>query len=206
MCHADQRWTDALSIVLLGIPTAFKEDLQVSLAELVYGEPLRVPPRATDPNHQHCGAITPHQLPRPAYAAPSPVPAARHASPATFVHKDLRDSTHVFLQQDATRRALHTPYSGPHQVLSRRQKTFQLSARGKSITVSADRAKPVPCSTRPDMELPPPNPRRKEHLQLCPRRRATTTSRADHTLRSQRPFPGSLRHLSGHLCCVRARP
>jgi hypothetical protein len=29
-------------LVLLGIRTAFREDLQTSVAELVYGEPLRI--------------------------------------------------------------------------------------------------------------------------------------------------------------------
>jgi transposase InsO family protein len=43
MCHADQQWTEALPLVLLGIRTAFKEDLQASVAELVYGKPLRIP-------------------------------------------------------------------------------------------------------------------------------------------------------------------
>jgi hypothetical protein len=40
MCHADQHWTEVLPLVLLGIRTAFKEDLQASVAELVYGELL----------------------------------------------------------------------------------------------------------------------------------------------------------------------
>jgi cleavage and polyadenylation specificity factor subunit 1 len=35
MCHADQQWTEALPLVLLGIRTAFKKDLQASVAELV---------------------------------------------------------------------------------------------------------------------------------------------------------------------------
>ena len=43
MCHADEKWTEALPLVLLGIRTACKEDLGTSAAELVYGEPLRVP-------------------------------------------------------------------------------------------------------------------------------------------------------------------
>jgi len=43
MCHADQQWIEALPLVLLGIRTAQKEDLQSSAAELVYGEPLWVP-------------------------------------------------------------------------------------------------------------------------------------------------------------------
>jgi hypothetical protein len=43
MCHADQQWTEALPLVLLGIRTSFKEDLQASVAELVYSKPLRIP-------------------------------------------------------------------------------------------------------------------------------------------------------------------
>ena len=42
LCHADEKWTEALLLVL-GISTAYKEDLQSSAAELVHGEPLRVP-------------------------------------------------------------------------------------------------------------------------------------------------------------------
>jgi cleavage and polyadenylation specificity factor subunit 1 len=43
MCHVDEKWTEALPLVLLGIRTAYKEDLKSSAAEHVYGEPLRVP-------------------------------------------------------------------------------------------------------------------------------------------------------------------
>jgi transposase InsO family protein len=42
-CHADKQWTLALPLVLLGIRTAYKEDLQSSAAVLVYGQPLRGP-------------------------------------------------------------------------------------------------------------------------------------------------------------------
>jgi cleavage and polyadenylation specificity factor subunit 1 len=59
------------------------------------------------------------------------------------VHSDLERCTHVFLRQDTTRRALEPPYSGPYQVLSRRVKTLQLHVRGKPVTVSMDRVKPV---------------------------------------------------------------
>jgi len=112
MCRAQERWTEALPLVLLGMRTAFKEDLQVSVAELVYGEPLRIPgeflvasPSTRDPSElitQLCHYF--EQL--------RPVPAARHASPAVFVHNDLADSTHICLRQDAVRRPLDPPYSG----------------------------------------------------------------------------------------------
>ena len=72
-----------------------------------------------------------------------PTPSARHSSPATFVHKDLQDSTHVFLRQDTVRRALHPPYSDPHQVIARTDKTLTIVVRGRHVTVSTDRVKPV---------------------------------------------------------------
>jgi hypothetical protein len=50
MCHANQQWTEALPLVLLGIRTSFKEDLQASLAELVHGEPLKTPGEPQTPN------------------------------------------------------------------------------------------------------------------------------------------------------------
>jgi cleavage and polyadenylation specificity factor subunit 1 len=129
MCHTDQQWTEALPLVLLGIRTAFKEDLQASVAELVYGETLRIPgellaPAADpmDPAH----LIT--EL-RQHMARLRPVPAAHHASQAPFMHSDLRKCTHIFLQQDSIRRALKPPYCGPYQVLSRK-KTCNSSCAG----------------------------------------------------------------------------
>jgi cleavage and polyadenylation specificity factor subunit 1 len=143
MCHADQQWTEAIPLVLLGIRTSFKADLQASVTELVYGEPLRIlgellTPTADPVEPAHL--IT--QL-RWHMARLRPVPALHHASTATFVHKDLHNCAHVFLRQDVTRRALEPPYSGPYQVLSRREKTLQLLVRGKLVTVSADRVKPA---------------------------------------------------------------
>jgi hypothetical protein len=106
MYHADQHWTEALPLVLLGIRTSFKADLQVSVAELVYGELLTPTADPVEPAH----LIT--QL-RQHMTRLRPVPAAHHASPATFVHKDLHNCTYFFLRKDATCRALESPYSSP---------------------------------------------------------------------------------------------
>jgi hypothetical protein len=88
MRHADQQWTEALPLVLLGIHTFFKADLQASVADLVYGEPLRIPgellTHAADPAH----LIT---LLHKHMARLIPVLAAHHATPTTFVHKDLHN-------------------------------------------------------------------------------------------------------------------
>ncbi|PNF43220.1 hypothetical protein B7P43_G15439, partial [Cryptotermes secundus] len=143
LSHADQHWTEPLPPVLLGIRTAFKEDLQESVTELVYGELLRIPgaqltPTANpvDPAHQ----IT--QL-RQYMALLRPIPATRHASPAIFVHGDLKKCTHVFLWQDKSRKALEHPYSGPYHVLSRKDKTMQIPVRDRIVTMSTVRVKPA---------------------------------------------------------------
>jgi cleavage and polyadenylation specificity factor subunit 1 len=98
MCHMGQQWTEVLPLVLLGICTAFKEDLQAPVAELMYGEQIRIPgdlltPTAdpVDPAH----LIT--EL-RQHMARLRTVPQAHHASPATFIHSDLEKCTHVFLR------------------------------------------------------------------------------------------------------------
>jgi cleavage and polyadenylation specificity factor subunit 1 len=161
ICHADQQWTEALPLVLLRIRTFFKADLQASVAELAYGEPVSIlgellTPTADPVKPAHL--IT--QL-RRHKARLKPVLASHHASSETFVHKDLHNCAHVFLRQDATRRALEPPYSGTNQVLSRREKTLQVLVRGKPDTLSADEAdcgstifNPLASAT-PDIAPPP---------------------------------------------------
>jgi hypothetical protein len=120
---------EAFPLVLLGIRTAFKEDLQAPVAEIVYGEPLRITgelltPTAdpVDPAHliaeirQHMALLT-------------PIPETCHVPPATFVHSNLEKCTHVFLRQDTTRRALDPPYSGPYQVVAERENNANPRAR-----------------------------------------------------------------------------
>jgi hypothetical protein len=143
MCHADQQWTEALPLVLLGIRTAYKEDLQASVAELVYGEPLRIPGELLTPTAE---PVDPAQLTtelRQHMDGLRPVPATRHTYLSTFVHSALERCTHVFLRQDTTRRALEPPYIGPYRVLSRRAKTLKLLVRGRPVAVSTDRVKPA---------------------------------------------------------------
>jgi hypothetical protein len=143
MCHADQNWTEALPLVLLGIRTSFKADLLASVAELVYGEPLRIPGELLTPaKHPVDPAYLNTQL-RQHMTRLRPVPATRHANPGTFIHKDLINCTQVFLRQDSTCRAFQPPYTGPYQVLSRKHKMLKLLVHGKPITVSADRVKPA---------------------------------------------------------------
>jgi hypothetical protein len=93
MCNADQQWTEALPLVLLGIRTTFKEVLQASVAELVYGEILRIPGELLTPTADPVGLAHLITELRQHMTRLRPVPAARHASPSTFVHSDLTSSS-----------------------------------------------------------------------------------------------------------------
>ncbi|KAG8175265.1 hypothetical protein JTE90_003506 [Oedothorax gibbosus] len=44
-----EEWSDALPTLLLGFRAAFKEDLQATPAEMVYGRALRLPGEFFDP-------------------------------------------------------------------------------------------------------------------------------------------------------------
>jgi len=128
---------------------SFKEDLQASVAELVYREMLRIPGEllaASPTTSDQFKVIT--QL-RHHFKQLWPVPALRHASPAVFIHKDLADSTHVFLRQDAVWRPLNPPYSSPHKVLACTKK-LRIAINGQPVMVSTDRVKPAYIMAEPD--------------------------------------------------------
>ena len=145
MCHSSTTWVEALPIVLLGIRASMKEDLKASPAELLYGEPLRLPgeliaPSPIDINEDPASFV--NRL-RGQMASLRPTPASRHSNPNTFVFKDLATCEQVFLRDDTVRRSLQPPYSGPHPVLSRDEKTLTIKVKGRETKVSIDRVKPA---------------------------------------------------------------
>jgi hypothetical protein len=79
MCDADQQWTEVLPLVLIGIRTSFKADLQASVAEIMYGDLLRISGELLTPTVEPAHLIT--QL-RRHMARLRPVPEAHHASPS----------------------------------------------------------------------------------------------------------------------------
>lgn len=144
MCHANSNWTESLPLVLLGIRSTFKEDLQSSSAEIVYGEPLRLPGEFFDSNLECTTDITDFTARLKSFAQNlQPCSASRHCTGKIFIHKDLASTSHVFLRDDTVRRALQPAYTGPYKVIDRGSKTFKLEIKGKQVTVSIDRLKPA---------------------------------------------------------------
>ncbi|CAK1579888.1 unnamed protein product [Parnassius mnemosyne] len=160
MCHADSSWTEALPIVLLGIRSSFKEDLQSSSAELVYGEPLRLPGEFFGHKVDKCTTdITDFSARIRSFANKlQPVPTSHHAKNKIFIYKDLTSCSHIFLREDSLRGALQPAYTGPHEVVERNEKTFKIRVKGKVVTVSVDRLKPAYILSHSNDPTPTPSP------------------------------------------------
>ncbi|CAB0044533.1 unnamed protein product [Trichogramma brassicae] len=109
-CSPETPWTLALPGVLLGLRTTFKEDLQASPAEMVFGTSLRIPgefvarqePDKTSPS-EFVLAL------RRLFQAIRPVPASRHVQHRPFVFKDLATSDYVFRRLDTILKPLEQP-------------------------------------------------------------------------------------------------
>ncbi|GBN60951.1 Pro-Pol polyprotein [Araneus ventricosus] len=169
MCHTSVHWVSALPAVLLGLRTVFKEDLQCSPAEMVYGENLclpsqffvQQPPQAADNGFIKKLKTHIQQL--------RATPTSNHSAKPTFVYRDLSACSHVFLRVDAFQPSLSQPYTGLYKVLSRTNKNFIILKDNKKVTVTIDRLKPahllldnVSKLDSPGVDTPSPTPSAKE--------------------------------------------
>ncbi|XP_031781374.1 uncharacterized protein LOC103316974 [Nasonia vitripennis] len=146
MCCASIPWPQALPAVLLGLRTTFKEDLQASPAEMLFGTTLRVPGDFfVSASHPDANA--------PAFVAQlrgligrlRAAPGSRHLPPRTpFFHGDLRTCTHVFRRVDTVRTTVQPPYTGPHRVLRRLDdQRYVVEVNGEAKTLSNSSLKPA---------------------------------------------------------------
>nr|VZI36818.1 unnamed protein product [Spirometra erinaceieuropaei] len=159
-----ENWTDHLPLVLLGIRSALKPDLDCSAAELVFGSTVRLPGEMISPTPQ--GAVEDptnllHRL-RQFMRTLSPVPPRSSASPS-YLEKDLATCSHVYLRCGRVRRPLEPLYDGPFRVISRGTKNFRIQRGTREEVVSVDRLKAAVPDTPPDEPCcplhPAPSPR-----------------------------------------------
>ena len=169
-CHADDRWSDTLPAILLGIRAAYREDLHASAAELVYGETIRLPGEffaESKGNNAEPIAEMVRQL-REAFKRIRPTEGTRHGNRKSFIFKDLKTASHVFVRVDHAKSPLESVRC--FAVVSRTQKTYVVKLRGKDTHVSIDRLKPAyVLSDTNDRECEPeeepPHPKRDEPTQ-----------------------------------------
>lgn len=142
-CHETSCWTDALPTVLLGIRSAWKEDLQTTAAEILYGERLRIPNEfLTDDGKTYEAADYVKEL-RQMMKHIRPQQVKHHNNRAIFVHRDLATAKQVFVRHDGPKGLLQQPYDGPFPVLERDGKTITILDNDRKVKVSIDRVKPA---------------------------------------------------------------
>lgn len=145
VCHANNNWVDILPLVLLGVRSTLKEDLKSSPAELVYGEPIRLPGDFFQPQNDEVVDMTDYITKLRKFASSLlPTPASRHGNQRSpFIFKNLATTSHIFLRDDTGIGSLKPAYTGPYEVLKRGDKVFKILVGVKPVTVSIDRIKPA---------------------------------------------------------------
>jgi len=137
-------WTNVLPTVLFGIRTALREDINCTAAEMLYGSTLRLPgdffiPTTKKPIKE---IEFVQDLKKTMYNL-SPATVNHHVKNPVYIHKDLANCSHVFIRKDRVKAALEHPYEGPHEVVKRNEKYFEVRINKKNDTVSIDRLKPA---------------------------------------------------------------
>lgn len=146
MCKIDDSstsWSLELPAVLLGLRTVYKEDLQCSSANLVYGTSLRLPgelfEKSTIP-------VPVHDYPKlllSIFDRLRPKQTNWHGAIKSFSNPHLNDCSHIYLRVDGVKSSLQRPYTGPYKVISRSPKVFKILIGSRQVNVSRDRVKPA---------------------------------------------------------------
>lgn len=143
MCRKGIKWSEELPVVLLGLRSAYREELKCSTAELVYGQPLRLPGEFFDPPTSSLDRTDFAQELHQYFSRMRAPKTNHHSKPLVFRHRALNTCSHVFIRVDSARRSLQQPYEGPYQVISRNDKHFEVIISGKKQIISIDRIKPA---------------------------------------------------------------
>jgi transposase InsO family protein len=151
LCHNDS-WYDALPAVLMGLRAAWKEDISTTPAELVYGEPIRLPGEFLAPSNQNGTAPELVKRLRNHFREISPEQTSRRGNHPIFAFKDLQTCTHVFVKKGQIGPSFSSLYSGPHRVMERHEKYFVVFCGNKNTAISVDRLKPA-YTTRDDIPV-----------------------------------------------------
>ncbi|GBM79530.1 Transposon Ty3-G Gag-Pol polyprotein [Araneus ventricosus] len=125
IAHSQPNWTETLPIVLLGIRSAIKPDINATCAELFYGTTLRLP---SDILNSKSDLSTPTDTCISKFKlmmqSINPISTSRHSFKPIYIHPSLQTCSHVFLRVHSAKPPLSPPYTGPHPAISRKEKTF----------------------------------------------------------------------------------
>lgn len=138
-----EKWTEELPLVLLGLRSAHKEDLNATPAEMTLGTTLRLPGQFFEPSKQDVNDGDFIKTLKDIMNRFRPTPTTHHSGSNFFIHNELKNCKHVFVRCDAHTTPLQPPYNGPYEVIKHGEKIFKISIKGKTQNISIDRLKPA---------------------------------------------------------------
>uniref|UniRef100_A0ABD2WXN6 RNA-directed DNA polymerase n=1 Tax=Trichogramma kaykai TaxID=54128 RepID=A0ABD2WXN6_9HYME len=127
MCfESNEGWTRILPLVMLGLRTRVRSDIDASPAEVVFGSTLRLPGELfVEQGQEHdCNFFTAEL--RSFMKAIKPIPVELHDRTKPFVHKPLPFCSHVLVRAKPIKKALDPHYLGPYKVHLRPSKYFYI--------------------------------------------------------------------------------
>lgn len=143
-CHGDSdNWVDTLPIVLLGLRSTVKEDLNATPAEMLFGSTLRLPGDFVHDNSNFTPQTEFVRELKKKMNSLRPTQTAHKQQQRTFIHRDMRECTHVFLRIDAVKTPLQQPYDGPFKVIKKYEKYYLIDMGHRRAKISIDRLKPA---------------------------------------------------------------
>ncbi|CAH8572586.1 unnamed protein product [Heterobilharzia americana] len=139
----DDKWSDKLPLVLLGIRSSVKQDIGCCTAELVYGTTLRLPGEYFNPATDVPPDLTNYVQQLRRHMSTLRPQSPRYRDNQVYVPQCISNCTHVFVRHDGVRKPLQPPYEGPFKVISKSDKVVTVERSGRRETVSIDRIKPA---------------------------------------------------------------
>ena len=169
-----KRWSDMLPLALLGIRTTLKEDLKCTAAELVYGTSLRLPGEFFTLQAIANADLASYVMQlKDTMRALHCTPTRRLSHSSRRPDNSLSSATHVFVQHDAVRKPLQTPYD---DILDRSDRSYTLDLNGRTDSISIDRLKPTHTDFSTTLELPTTTPPSQPDAVMEPPATRTTCS------------------------------
>lgn len=142
MAKGDDNWPQKLPLILLALRATYKQELEATPAEAVYGQPLRLPGDifTISPDAPKSDFVATLKRTMNDLIAPT---ITWNTNRLSHVDRRLNEVTHVFIRNDKIKRSLTPPYEGPYLVLERHEKYFLIKVNANSTKVSIDRLKPA---------------------------------------------------------------
>lgn len=152
VCSGSTNWCHNLPIILLGLRSIYKPNIDATASEMLYGTSLRLPGDFfTESNNTNQSDFVINLKSTMSHLRSSP--ASNHATQHPYIPADLQTCTHVFVRQDLIRPALSAAYKGPYPVVSRDKKTITININNKKIVISLDRVKPAFLLNEPEQAI-----------------------------------------------------